>query len=74
MESNIIHKTVTPLENIQNAILESLNIQFSSSKNAAIRQMKCTINDLIDLNITGKESDYEVSIIARDLYWDIVEY
>lgn len=74
MESNIIHKTVTPLENIQNAILESLNIQFSSSKNAAIRQMKCTINDLIDLNITGNESDYEVSIIARDLYWDIVEY
>jgi len=74
MEANLIHKTVTPLENIQNAILESLNIQFSSSKNAAIRQMKCTINDLIDLNITGKESDYEVSIIARDLYWDIVEY
>jgi len=74
MEANLIHKTVTPLENIQNAILESLNIQFSSSKNAAIRQMKCTINDLIDLNITGKESDYEVFIIARDLYWDIVEY
>jgi len=74
MESNIIDKTVNPLENIQNAILESLNIQFSSSKNAAIRQMKCTINDLIDLNITGQESDYEVSIIARDLYWDIVEY
>lgn len=61
------------MEIVKNAILESLNIQFRSSKNAVIRQIKCTIHDLKDLNITGQESDYEVSIIARDLYWEIVE-
>lgn len=61
------------MEIVKNAILESLNVQFRSSKNAVIRQLQCTIHDLIDLNITGQESDYEVSIIARDLYWEIVE-
>lgn len=60
------------MEKVKISILEQLNAQFRNSKSAQRRQTVCTMDDLIDVEITGQESDYEITGIANDLYWCIV--